>query len=573
MGVGNAVEQALSAATRLFVLGIGALVALGIVRGVSSLVHRLRSRGRILPLVLLPGPAAENGSGNGTGHLAAHLAVHLTEHGGESVLAPGSPSASTADSRPQASTPTQGWIGSVLDLALASPPGYAVDLRELDSEGTTRRISVRILRMPHNRIIAAGVIASEDEETLVEKIAVHCIVKVRNQPEMLRRIPRWERWGQDEQALALYRKGLHEQRRQVSDPAPTDGTGADYDEALRAFTQAVKFVPGNLLVRHGEAALIELKHAHQPTGDYQQALDIYQRCTELWPEHIETAYRMAIAYSRAARPLLREQDLPRTEEERMRLLEMAALARIHLDDICKRLRLRSLLRRWLRSSVPGGRSNSGERRYWGSWLMPLPLPARRSQRRTFLGAIRIALAAHDLTRVHHNGHNGHTGTADPEQQRKVSEAFDRVADEVLVGTWYRARGTGIRRLLFDDHRKGSDHDPATHANITRARATSRHWGPVRKGSAGWMTHYNAACFLALATNLPDGSLPTGYEPGDWLQDCTRSALNQLDRSLRTSDSTLTGDWIAHDPDLDRLWDTDAGRAWARFMNIDIQAAH
>ncbi|MET9907679.1 hypothetical protein ABZZ74_12745 [Streptomyces sp. NPDC006476] len=157
-------------------------------------------------------------------------------------------------------------------------------------------------------------------------------------------------------------------------------------------------------------------------------------------------------------------------------------------------------------------------------------------------------------------------SAEPdEQRREVSGAFDRVADEVLVGTWYRPRGTGIRRLLFDDHRAGSDHDAARHANITRPRATSRHWGPVRKGSAGWMTHYNAACFLALAMMLSEDSLPDGYDAGHWLQDCTRAALNQLDRSLRTSDSTLTGDWIAHDPDLDPLWGTDAGRAWARFM--------
>ncbi|WP_329528266.1 hypothetical protein [Streptomyces sp. NBC_01462] len=40
-------------------------------------------------------------------------------------------------------------------------------------------------------------------------------------------------------------------------------------------------------------------------------------------------------------------------------------------------------------------------------------------------------------------------------------------------------------------------------------------------------------------------------------------------SLRTPDSTLTGDWIAHDPDLDLLWSTESGAAWAEFMNIDI----
>jgi hypothetical protein len=84
-----------------------------------------------------------------------------------------------------------------------------------------------------------------------------------------------------------------------------------------------------------------------------------------------------------------------------------------------------------------------------------------------------------------------------------------------------------------------------------------------------MTHYNAACFLALASNLPDTSLPPDYSSDHWREDCTRSALNQLDRSLRTPDSALTGDWISHDADLDPLWDTKAGKEWAEFMNIHI----
>ncbi|MER7681828.1 hypothetical protein [Streptomyces sp. NPDC096934] len=570
MGVDDAVVRALGTVANWFLLAVAALIALGVVRNASALLYRVRARGRILPLILLPEDPAEEAAAAAPGaHLTAHLAAHLTEHQKDSILAPGSPSAATAVSRPQTSTPAQGWVESLIRMALASPPGYAVHLHELEPDGAVRRVSVRILRVPKNRIVAARVVAEADEESLVEKIAVYCIVQVRNQPEMLRRIPRWERWGEDERAFTHYRKGVHEQRLHTQARADDASAGVDYGTALRSYSQAVKFAPGNLLLRHGEAALIELMHAHHPDS-YQRAIATYQRCTELWPEHIETAYRMAIAYSRAARPLLHDRALP--PERRAQLEGMAHLAREHLADICARLRLRSLLRRWLRNSIPGGRSNSGERRYWGSWLMPLPLPARRSQRRTFLGAIRIALAAHDLTQLHLNGHPGRTSVAADRQQRAVARAFDRVAREVLVRTRVPARGTGVRRLLFDDHTtRGSAHDPDTHSTITHPRATSQHWGPVRKGSTGWMTHYNAACFLALAMTLPDECLPTGYARAQWQQDCNRSALNQLDRSLRTPDSTLTGDWIAHDPDLDQLWSTETGAAWAEFMNIDIPA--
>ncbi|MEU4654124.1 tetratricopeptide repeat protein [Streptomyces sp. NPDC023723] len=574
MGVDDAFVRALHAAAQWFLLALAVLLTVAVVRGLSALVHRLRARGRILPLILVPDGAEQQADGarQPSASLVSHLAAHLTEHGGESILAPGSPSTATADSRPQTSDPAQGWVESVIRIALSSPPGYAVHLDELEPGGTTRRVSVRIVRVPRNRIIAATVIAEEDEERLLERIAVHCMAKVRSQPEMLRRIPRWERWGAGEEALAHYRKGMYEQRTQTRARGGEEGFGGEYTEALRAFDQAVKFAPGNLLVRHGQAALIELMHADDPE-QYQRAIKIYQRCTRLWSEHIETAYRMAIAYSRAARPQPPDPHLTPEEAERLRAA-MAVLAREHLADICRRLRLVPLLRRWLRSSIPGGRSNSGERRYWGSWLLPLPLPARRSQRRTFLGAIRIALAAHEITEIQRAG--GPSGSAGQrrERRREVSRAFDQVAREVLVRTWYPRRGTGFRRLLFDDHtRRRSAHDTDRHGVVvTRARATSRHWGPERKGATGWMTHYNAACFLALATKLPPQSLPEGYPPEQWREDCGRSALNQLDRSMRTHDSTLTGDWIAHDPDLDALWGPGGpGAEWAEFMNVDLPA--
>ncbi|WP_320784293.1 tetratricopeptide repeat protein [Streptomyces sp. CRN 30] len=568
MGLDDVLVKAVHTAAQGVFLALTVLLALGAVRGVSSLSHRMRARGRILPLILVPsnsGSPPPEGPGEEavrpSSELTAHLAAHLTEHGGESILAPGGASTAGADSRPQASDPTQGWIGSVLRVAIAGPPGYAVHLEALGDHGARHRVSVTIVRVPHNRIIAAAVIADEDEERLLEKIAVHCIWKVRNQPAMLRRIPRWERWGQDEQAVAHYRRGMYEQRAQ--NQAGGQHAVGEYDEALRAFEQAARFAPGNLLVRHSEAALIELKYADHP-AEYQRAITIYQGCTKLWSEHIETAYRMAIAYSRAARPLLRDRNLP--SEDAARLRDMPALAREHLDDICERLRLPSLLRRWLRSIIPGGRYNSGERRYWGSWLLPLPLPARRSQRRTFLGAIHIALAAHDLTEIQHNGHDRETTE---EQCAKVRDAFDRVAREVLVRKRRPRRGSGVRRLLHDDHTLGrSAHGMEQHRDVMRrARATSRHWGPERKASTGWMTHYNAACFLALAVKLPDWSLPRDYTTEQWREDCTRSALNQLDRSTRTHDSTLTGDWIAHDPDLRNLWTSEAGAKWAAFMNV------
>ncbi|MET8677970.1 hypothetical protein ABZW18_10355 [Streptomyces sp. NPDC004647] len=569
MWVGEAITKVLGTAVNWILIAIAALALIGVLRGISALLMRLRSRGRLLPLVLYQErqAGADGGEQAGSYGLTAHLAAHLGEHQSDNILAPGSSSAASADATAQEAGGPHRWLEALLRLAVSNPPAYRIHLLELQgTDDSPRRGVVRIERVPQNRIIAARVMEGDDEEKLVEATAAYCFMQVHNQGEMLRRMPRWERWGDDVRALTHYRHGSYLQRCIRQD----DGGGeTDYSAALTALSTAARYAPSNLVIRLNEAALAELVHAHDPERYEQQAITLYARCTQLWPEHIETAYRIAIAYSRIARPLLRSADLP--PQETIRLEAAARNARLHLEDIRRRLRFSSLLRRWMRTFVPGGRSNSGERRYWGAWLTPLPLPARRSRRRTFRGAITIALAAHDLTGIRRNGLTVDAAAHSADRQQcTVRHAFDQVAKEVLVRSRFRAPGAGMRRLLFPDHaNSGHAHDEVEHRSLEDRRATSRHWGPVRKGSAGWMTHYNAACFLALASNLPDASLPSDYSSDHWREDCTRSALNQLDRSLRTPDSALTGDWISHDADLDPLWDTKAGKEWAEFMNIHI----
>jgi hypothetical protein len=579
MWVSEAFSKFFDTAADWLLVFFAVLTLIGVSRVVSAVFRWLRRAGRLLPLVLYQEvqAGADGAAGDESFGLTAHLAAHLGDHEGGNILAPGSSSAIPADTTAQADGSLPRWIETLLRVAVANAPAYRINLLELRrTDGSRRRVAVRIVREPQSRIVAAQVMEGDDEEKLVEAMAVYCFTQIHNQRDMLRRMPRWERWGDDPRAFTHYRNGSYLQRssRQNDSAGDPGNGGADYVAALAALSTAARYAPSNLVIRLNEAALVELVHAHDPVR-YQRAITLYERCTQLWPEHIETAYRIAIAYSRAARPLLGGEALPPLDVPRHK--EAARHAHLHLKDIRRRLRYWSLLRRWLRSVVPGGRSNSGERRYWGSWLTPLPLPARRSRRRTFLGAINIALAAHDLTEIRRNGRTGDSVPGTDQQQATVSHAFDRVAKEVLSARWSVAAGSGMYRLLFYDHadrgrpNRSYTHNARGHRLPEDHRATSEHWGPLRKGSAGWMTHYNAACFLALASDLPGSSLPSGYTGDHWQEDCTRSALNQLDRSLRTPDSALTGDWISHDADLDPLWRTRAGRQWAAFMNIPVSA--
>ncbi|GAB2813211.1 hypothetical protein [Streptomyces daliensis] len=563
----------------------GGLLIVLLSRAVTSAAQYLRGQGRILPLVVRPDPGdGETGSGNGGDgsaaarrqacrELAAHLAVHLSATSNDSLLAPGAASPTPVAPSPQASSTPHGWLESVVRLAVSRPRAFHVHLTEMEPvEEGLRRVSVRIVRAPQGQIVAATVVEKPRDEQLVETLACYTTVSVRGLPAMRRRIPRWERWDHDVRGYARFRHGVTEQEkaqaREQARPLPAPllaySVPRRYAAALRAFADAAEYSPGNLTLRLHQAALHERVGSYRPK-EYAKAIDIYQRCTELWPGHIETAYRTAIAYSRGSTPVRRGS--PRLSENEMERLHDTANR--HFDDLERRLRRRALARCWARTVVPGGRWNPGERRYWSSWLTPLPLPARRSRRSTFRGAIVIARAGHTM--------GGALRTPDDsprlrEIQREVETAFERVARQVMSGS----RGPGHLRLLYPQRGhslRGGVHDAAWHATPLPGRPTSRFWGPLRRPGVGWLAHYNAACFLALAIPLAPAFRPGRYaDDGQWSEDCARAALNQLDNSLRTPDTELTTGWILHDADLQALWKTELGARWASFMGVPLSRA-
>ena len=83
-----------------------------------------------------------------------------------------------------------------------------------------------------------------------------------------------------------YRRGLDIERRESE---RTTSLSA-YREALEHFERAARIDPANMLVQLHRGTLLEL------TGAHAEAVELYRKCSRLWPEHIEVLYRLSTAY-------------------------------------------------------------------------------------------------------------------------------------------------------------------------------------------------------------------------------------------------------------------------------------
>jgi len=611
-----------SGGTAVWVLGIFAVtVVVVMVRLGSGLLLRHQSN-RLLPVVVcedrgLLGGQGGGHRGNGVGHggadpgrqsartgeLAAYITEHMAADGlGPRVLTPGSGTTTGPDPAPETASSPHGWVDVMKRLAFFQPRAYHVMLHCVSADRTRPSFSVRILYMPKNVIVAAAVMEGETlargatteerrrrDKKLYERIACYCTVKILGDPRSQDRIPRWESWGDDLDSYRFYRMGIRAQERALAAKKQRDPDQelAHYRQALKHYDEAAALVPGNLTVRLQQAGVRELigqdGGTEEPATHIQRAIEIYEDCVQLWPEHVETAYRLSIACAEQRRHREHGRHWPADYERE---------SREHLRLLQKRLSWSVMARRYARTWLPG-RRNLGERRYWLQWFtFERPHPSLRSRRRSFLAAVRIAEAADQLRMIR------------PPEPEELREAFRTVAKEVTGGVWARwgwlwgGPDWGIRRLLHADHRRGGDHaghgspvptsrqrgaHARTHAEVLITGPVPRHRVPTR-ASTGYLVYYNAACFLSLALGVEPPSGSVTWSGDEWREDCARAAVAHLNSSLRVTRSQFSAAWAERDTDLRPLFtgrlrdDTVAadpprwariGHNWAGFAGIHV----
>ncbi|MFD2419417.1 tetratricopeptide repeat protein [Amycolatopsis pigmentata] len=289
---------------------------------------------------------------------------------GRWTITPGTPNMATPEIPAEAPKTSDGWVAALYALTAPARPGYHISLMELPSMTGGIRVSVQIVHRPGDTVIAARTFATGPGEDLpfddlVNDIGGFCVEQVQQQAHVLHRTPRWEQWA-DRRGYTEFRRGLANETRGAT------------NEALACYNRASSQSLGNVTLALRMASILERE------GRFADAMEIYGRIQELWPESIEATYRCAAVCSNA-------RVTGRADYDRARRM---------LDGVRDALRPRVLFVRWLKSWSPG-RSNLGERIYWSSWLRPWRAPrgrlfSRRSKRRDYLWAVKVARAVVDL---------------------------------------------------------------------------------------------------------------------------------------------------------------------------------
>jgi hypothetical protein len=514
------------------------LVTVAALTRTGSFMWYLLQRRGPHPLVMRMGTGSEDGSRERRhaaldGKLLAYLAA---DSRGDYVIAPGAGGSAAPGVTAEALKSGDGWVPAMLRLGIAREPSYQVEVAwpGSDDAPADRKAVARITRTPGDRIVASGSFAGKGDQGLVEAVGCFCITFLRRQPRMLRHTPRWERWGQDINGYRAYRSGLEYQRLGISDTSHQD-----YSLALEHFSQAARIEPANLLVQLHRAALLELTH------DYEKAIDIYDKCRSLWPEHIETGYRIGNARKNVPGRF--------THEE----------LQSQLSTLKVQLRWRSLLKCWLLTFRPS-RWNPGERRYWRSWLHPQVF-SRVSKRAGYLHAVTMSELLAGLSCLLNREVRCACGSS-------AEQLMNRLAAELLR----RPKAPVLVRLLHPDQRQWqiSQHDHAWHVKAaSNVSLIPAYQGREHRSDIGWLALFNSACFFSLAIKLGPDQLPGSFtDPGDWADDCARAAIRELGVLVRHPQHTLDPDWLVTDPDLDPVRDSPVGRAWANFVGLPIRAS-
>lgn len=326
--------------SELFAALVIIIAVVVVVRVASWIYFRFRYRDG-LPLVLQPlredaGDAATAAEADLVAELAAYIGADPS-----GALAPGALARITppTPTEEQFASPT-GFVATIATLAVARRPGLHVQLTRIDTgdvgDDEEWRITVTLIRQPSGRIVASHTVEAPRAD-IVAHLGSFCVHQVHNQVAFGRETPRWERWHSAD-GYRLYREGLalrteglqiqadafglqaeaHQLRREASRAAASRSRTTqlvrradDLDDAVDAahhrwrdllqsaadrFRSACVADPANLLPLLARAALTEL------LDDRETSRRLYEIARSLWPEQIESTYRLLTMIWSARRP-------------------------------------------------------------------------------------------------------------------------------------------------------------------------------------------------------------------------------------------------------------------------------
>jgi tetratricopeptide (TPR) repeat protein len=472
---------------------------------------------------------------------AAQLSEYLTQDapGPAVIIPPGSGAPPPPVPVEQLGSPG-GWVAAFTRIVLSREPAFDVYVEcpkrtSISTWSPDHSAIVRATRVPGNRVLAANRLNGTHESRVVDDAGCLIMHSVRRQPGILRHTPRWEHWSPEIKGYAAYRRALDYERR------------GDQETALEQYEQALGHEPGNFLISIRKAALLEVM------GNFKGASEVYRTCNELWPEHIETAYRLAASYANAGDHELGENVL---------------------KGIRKRLRPRAL-RKELRKSWLLTHWNVGERRYWRSWFSRQPPIFGASSRHLFLKAVRVAEQVRGIGRiVSTQVEVRQTAEGAKRSRKKVGKLLKKMANITTRRSIARAHIRLFHPTLpIWKHWKckhvGSWHDRSDdQARVIYPGTLYRLPRLLRpRKRIGWLAHYNAACFYSLALDLEENLLPPGFTVQDWKMDCARAAIRELGHVRRDPLSRIEPEWYRNDPELCLLRNFFKGTRWAEFVGL------
>jgi hypothetical protein len=544
--IGDSVRALGDSLTVPLMLMIALVAFVALIRVSTFAWYAIVNRG---PLPLVVRVNCGKSAGQPDGELATandRLLAYLAQDSQKNlVIAPGVGGPAAPGVATEASEARYGSIAALLRLACARQPSYGVEV-SWSKTGPEHEADVRISRVPGDGVVVAESFSESSADDLIQTVGCFCITFLRSQPRVLRRTPRWERWDKGIDGYRAYRRGLqfqHDAERPHSGRQHPGGVDlGEYSKALPFFDQAALAEPANLSVQLHRAALCEL------TGDYSAAVDIYQKSHTLWPEHIETAYRLCNASRR----------LPGHVS--------SGSPKDHFKDIEDRLSLWNLTLSWART-LRLWQWNWGDRGYWQRWLQ-LPIPGRLTMRAEYLNAIAISKLIAELSAL--CAGQGTARTMDDLMHDLARLLLRRRAARVgwVLLLHRELIADAVRHQHDDSSQQHPEHhgdlaDPAYVPPLTRARY-HRH--------IGWLASYNAACFFSIAMKLSRNQIPAPYlrTSDDWYVDCSRAAIWELGRMKRNPRHALAPGWLVTDPDLKPMLDSAAGKNWAPFMGLYIQ---